>query len=190
MKPIALTAVLLLLFSMHSFGEFSLGVNLHVGTDIELQDGADEASNTQSYFIQPVFIFMLSDIFELAPYAGFNITTDKSAGADEADIYPGFNLGVGFLFRVISGDVFRLSLGPQPFFRMNFDNNNNREMKHLYTGLDVPVNIDLRFTERFFFRSGISILNVTYYRRSPGFSRTSTDLVSYGSLSGGFFFTF
>lgn len=190
MKPVALTAVLLLLFSVYSFGEFSLGINLHTGSDIEFRDGDDEASTSQSYFIRPTFIIMLSDIFEFAPYAGFNMTVEKNAFADEAEFYPGFNLGAGFFFRIIRGDVFRLSIGPQPFYRMNFDNNNDRDIIHLDVGLDVPVNIDLRFTERFFFRSGISLLNVTYYRRNPGLSRTSTDLLTYGSLSGGFFFTF
>lgn len=190
MKFFALPAVMLLFVAMQSFGEFSLGINLHTNSSVTLPDGADETFNSQSYSIQPTFIVMLSDIFELVPSAGFSIRTQKGIGANKAATFPGFNVGLGFFFRVIRRDVFRCSLGPQPFYSMTFDNNNDNDQFDLYTGIGVPINIDLRLTQRFFFRTSFDLLNATFHRRSPGYGNFSTNFITYGSLSGGFFLTF
>lgn len=158
MKRMAVAVVLALVSVVAA--ETSLGVDLYFKAH---DDGYEDID----FQVLPTLILRPSYNVEIAPRAGFNVDMN---GTD-------FTLlaGCGAYFRVIDGNVFALSLGPDIGVPIGFAD----DLMRTGFGIGMPLNLDFLVHRAVFLRMGMRVvgfdLNVDVRDNAP--NETSFDFV-------------
>ncbi|MBD3391835.1 MAG: hypothetical protein GF418_07240 [Chitinivibrionales bacterium] len=199
------TILLIALWAVSALAEVSVGVNLatdlYTERDVRDEDNDDNEDTETIYNLQviPSVIILAGSRLEIVPGAGFSLEAGsredvRPGGTTESDwTNVGFGGGCGFFVRLIEGEVFRLSLGPDGWFWVrNPDGDDNTELD-VIGGL--PVNIDLLLTHRLFVRISSRLLAVKWEYDKDGDNAhrsriTYFDINSMISPVLGFYFTF
>ncbi|MBN1758521.1 MAG: hypothetical protein JW863_09400 [Chitinispirillaceae bacterium] len=196
-KKVLLTGCILLL-SIRSYGEVSLGINLTsdlITQHNQQNSNNDNSSTTYTFGIQPQVLILVSDFIEVAPFAGFNtyryVRYNNSDQTSESTSF-GFNFGCGLFFHVAGNEIIRFSIGPEINYGMSFPD--AEDQFTLYTGVDVPANIDLCFNNHFFMRLSPVLAGIDFTHQSNSENNYTNEfnfyIITQTGASLGFFFTF
>lgn len=199
--------VIVLLYSLGTWAEVCLGINLSTSLNREVtkrevqQNNSYERATTYEFSFYPSLIIAPTGTFEIVPSLGFILQKSKMVDEDQdgdenerwnrTDI--GFGGGCGLFFRLITSNAFRLSLGPDVF--VEFFNPEGDDNITLDNSLGLPVNVDFLLSKRLFLRLGSRLIAIGYLYRDEGadahtHSFTFFDIESMLEAQLGFFFTF
>ena len=203
----ALMVMVLLLASFSTQAQFSVGVNLSTSLDRqvvkqEVGQGTQYQRTTTSYFnVYPSIIIPFSYRMEIVPTMGFTLLkerrVDEDTDGDENERYNRSDVGIGggcgLYFRLIEGDVFRLSLGPDLFLLYNDPDGDDNGWFDASIGL--PVNIDFLLSQRLFLRLSSRLVTIGYAKQDQGQTTTVSnitilDIESMLQARLGFYFNF
>ncbi|MBN1130756.1 MAG: hypothetical protein JXA71_17335 [Chitinispirillaceae bacterium] len=204
-KTLFATAVLLVCFQ--AYAEFSAGVNLSASMDRQVRkqevgQGTQYQRTTTSIFnVYPSIIIPFSYRMEIVPTVGITIVKEKRVDEDpdgsENEQYNRSDMGIGggcgLFFRLIDGDVLRLSLGPDLFLLFNDPDGDDNGWFDASIGL--PVNVDFLLSDRVFLRLSSRLVTIGYAKQDQGQNTTVSnvtffDIESMLQARLGFYFNF
>ena len=186
------------LFSLRSFGEVSLGLNFSSEfTNNASQQNQNNRTNSVYYdlTIEPTLLILISEMIEVAPFAGFTFGSQANYTNDDQinkNSNSGFNFGCGLNFRIIGNELIRFSIGPRVAYEMSFVHDSDEYT--LTPSFGAPANIDLQFNDRFFMRLSPLLAEIKYQHHSYGQDRYNGEfkfnIITQTGSSIGFFITF
>jgi hypothetical protein len=194
--------IIILMLSLYAKAEVSLGINLSTNltygkTEKEVPQGEEyERVTTYALSMYPSAIIVPTGKFEIVPTLGFFVIREKTVEEDvdgeereREDTRVGVGGGCGLFFRLIEGNVLRLSLGPDVFVWYGDENDT------LDVSIGLPVNVDFLLNERWFLRLGSRLVAIRYIHEEQGRdektnSFTFFDIQSMLQARLGFYLTF
>lgn len=197
-----LSVIFILMLSLYALAEVSLGINLSTNltldkTEKEVPQGEEyERVTTYELSMYPSIIIVPSGKFEIVPTLGFFIKREKTVEEDvdgeekeKKSTRAGVGGGCGLYFRLIEGNVLRLSLGPDVF--VWYDDGN----ESVDASIGAPANVDFLLSQRWFLRLGSRLVAIRYVYEERGRdehtnSFTFFDIQSMLQAALGFYFTF
>jgi hypothetical protein len=204
MKKISL--ILAALFPVIASADVSLGVDLfsHLTREnaearIAGQDTENKTTNFQ-FGLRPSLIIEPADHIEVVPNIGFSIghwnhetILNDDVTNEEENTSIGIGAGCGLFFRLIDGDPFRLSLGPDLQVWLDNPDGENNDIFDFTVG--IPVNMDLMLSQKLWARFSARMVALGYHNIEQGDNaHTSTvtffDIKTILEPSVGFYFTF
>lgn len=194
--------IFILMLSLCALAEVSLGINLSTNlildkTEEQKQQGEEyERTTVYELNMYPSVLIVPTGKFEIEPVFGFKIKREKTVkedvdGEETESKRSSFGVGggCGLFFRLIEGNVLRLSLGPDVFGWYK------EEHDSVDVSIGFPANVDFLLSQRWFLRLGSRLVAIRYVYEERGRdehtnSFTFFDIQSMLQATLGFYFTF
>ena len=163
MKKLLILLLLLIVASSiwAEYGKFGVGAIVEID-NIKLVDPMGVVTKDNYFRVQPVFSMMLSESFELMPYAFYDSYTEKTDGTvTERD--SGIGGGVGLYWHFIRTQHFRVMTGATIELAYDFLSEHASMVKDnsFIISAYLPVIVDMVLNDMITFRASLNIFTLS-----------------------------